>query len=138
MVEPRQRKTVEVEHIEIGSDRAIFDIRLIDPNQRQTTARIARKASQLRPNLVRHACVNPVGNVFGDVIGDTSLPHLLEHLTIDFLVENAPDEATTYTGTSCWTERREGRARIHISMHDDLAVLSAFKKAVALFGDIVS
>lgn len=126
---------VAVEHIEVCADRVSFDVRVTDPQRHRTTAEIAARVLQVRPDLARHACVNPKGRFFGDVIDDTPLPHLLEHLVIDFLVEASSDSRVTYLGQSRWTDERAGRARIDVSMTDDLAVLRAFRAALALLDE---
>lgn len=131
-----RRALLEVEHIEVFPDRVAFDVRVADARLRRTTPEIAARALRARPDLARHACVNPKGRFFGDVIDDTPMPHLLEHLVIDCLVEQSPDEGATYVGTSRWTDARAGRARIEVSLKDDLAVLRAFNRAVALLEEI--
>jgi hypothetical protein len=91
----------------------------------------------MRPNLARHACVNTVGRTFGDVIDDTPLPHLLEHVVIDMLVESCAETHATHVGTSVWLDEPTGLASVQVSMQDDLAVLAAFNQAVAFVNELV-
>ena len=131
-------EAIRVEHIRVEGDRVVFEVCVCDERLHRTTSAIAERACRLRPNLPRHACVNSVGSTFGSVMDNTSLPHLLEHVIIDMLVESSDDMAATYVGTSRWTCERQGKARIQVSMDDDLAVLRAFKCALAFVNDIVS
>lgn len=121
---------VVVERINVLSDRMVFDVIFPNEHLRTTSPGLAARAVCLRPNLPRHACVNHKGNHFGLVIERTSMAHLLEHCIIDFLVEDADGPLDSYQGLSRWTDADAGRARIQISMKDDLAVLRAFKRAV--------
>lgn len=121
---------VEVESIRVLADRMVFCVRFPEEGLRTTNREIAARAQDLRPNLPEHACVNPKGRRFRDVMERTSMPHLLEHCIIDFLVEATDDPADSYQGTSRWADRDAGLATIQISMKDDLAVLRAFDRAV--------
>ncbi|MCI7504371.1 MAG: hypothetical protein MSA55_00035 [Coriobacteriaceae bacterium] len=121
---------LEVRAIRVLSDRMVFNVCFPEERFRLTDGAIAARAAALRPNLPEHACVNPKGNRFRAVMGCTSMPHLLEHCIIDFLVEEAAGPSDSFQGTSRWTDREAGFATIQISMKDDLAVLRAFKRAV--------
>ena len=146
-------------HVRIQPDRAVFDV-VIDPlAPARTTPQLVQRAADLRPNLPQHTCVNAQSKngrarpVFGLVMDDTPLPHLLEHLAIDVLTEHAmaTDSAQadaqagqdalaadpTFVGTSEWVDRAARTARIELSCPDDLVVLSAFAEALHLLNRIV-
>ena len=130
-------EAIRAEHIRVEDDRIVFEVRVADPRLRRTTPAIAARAVALRPNLPRHACVNAVGSTFAAVMDDTPLPHLLEHVVIDMLVEASEDANATYVGASRWTCEPEGEARVQVSMDDDLAVLRAFNRALAFVNSVV-
>ena len=121
---------LQVERIRVLPDRMVFDVLFPDEGLRMTNGDLAGRVLALRPDIARHACVNSQGPTFAAVIGNTSVPHLLEHCVIDFLIEDSNDLSDTYRGTTRWLDADAGRARIQISMKDDLAVLRAFKRAV--------
>lgn len=121
---------VVVERINVLSDRMVFDLLFPDEGLRATDPRIAARVAHLRPDIPRHACINHKGDRFALVMERTSMPHLLEHCIIDFLIEGSSDERDSYQGVSRWTDADAGRACVQISMKDDLAVLRAFKRAV--------
>ena len=128
---------IAIEHIRVEADRVVFEVRLAAACPHRTTPAIARRALQERPNLARHACVNSTGRTFGVVIEDTPLPHLLEHVAIDMLVESAGDAHATFVGTSAWIDEPRGLARVQVSMHDDLAVLASFNRAIDFVNKVV-
>lgn len=61
----------------------------VRPPDARVDERLAETILALRPTLGEHACkLNGIGR-FSDKITGTTLPHLLEHVTIDILVERA-------------------------------------------------
>lgn len=132
---------VQVRHIKVCADRVVFEIDVRPDFPHRTTPDIAHRISAIRPGLSFHACVNRVGQTFGDVIDDTSIIHLIEHVVIDLLVEQLAESEQgpqqPITGTSEWIDACKGTARIAISCTDDLQVLSAFNVAVELVGSVL-
>ena len=136
----------QITHIRIDVDRVTFEIVIHPQAPARTTPELAQRAVELRPNLAQHACVNSASRAgrtqptFGSVIDDTPLPHLLEHLAIDVLIEQAGDEygsEPTFVGTSEWIDRAARTAQIQLSCPDDLLVLRAFSDALQLLNTIV-
>lgn len=119
-----------LDRIKVESDRIVFDVSIDDPRYRRTTEIFAAAALAERPNLGEHACMNSLGPTFSAVIDDTPIPHFLEHAVIDMLVEQSSSKEDAHVGTSAWTNPRAGRARIQISMKDDLVVLASFNRAL--------
>lgn len=128
---------VEVSHIKVLADRVIFDVQLSDDAPRRTNAAMAARALAQRPAIARHTCINSVGPVFGDVIERTPIPHLMEHLCIDILVELLGDSGQVVTGTSEWLDAQAGQARVAVSCPDDLLVLQSFNETVRIVNDKV-
>lgn len=127
---------VEIEHITVRADRVVCDI-AVRGDCLTTDSGMAHRACATHPNLPCHACVNSCGDTFGAVIGRTSVPHLLEHLVVDMLTEQSADEHAVFVGTSEWTDREAGKARVQVSLTDDLAVLRAFRDAVSFMNEEV-
>lgn len=127
-----------VEHIAVLADRLSAVVAVAPGAPLVTTPAMAARASERFPNLVRHACVNEVGDTFGAVIEHTSLPHLLEHLVIDLQTSAMPDgSAAVFVGTTTWIDEEAGRARIEVSFTDDLVALRAFRDALCFLNDVV-
>jgi hypothetical protein len=124
-----------------------------------TTPQIAAHACELRPDLPTHTCKNGHGPHFANVIENTSLPHLFEHLIIDFLVEGEaartrefqsaqqtqptsnrstkPAKNTIYAGATCWENAAHTRAKIKIRLTDDLALAKAINEALKIIDQII-
>jgi len=134
---PVCRTALAVERIEVLQDRVACDVVVNDFRYAYTTPSIADRVRALRPDISSHTCVNSRGDTFNAVIARTPLPHLLEHLVIDILTETSSDPRSVFVGTSEWTDKRLGRARVEVSMTDDLAALRAFKEAVRLINEEV-
>ena len=81
--------------------------------------------------------MNAQGEPFGAILDRTSLPHILEHLIIDFQAELADRSAATFVGTTEWLNEREGLARVEVNFTDDLIALAALKAARALMEGMV-
>jgi len=126
-----------VVRIEVLKARMACDVEVRDARYAYTTQGMADRVRALRPDLPFHTCVNSRGDTFNAVIARTPLPHLLEHLVIDILTETSSDPRSVFVGTSEWTDKRLGRARVEVSMTDDLAALRAFKEAVRLINEEV-
>lgn len=93
----------------------------------------AARLLQACPSLASHTCVNAEGAPFAEVLARTSLPHVLEHLIIDFQAHNPACAAdATFVGTTEWLSQRDGLARVAVNFTDDLIALGALKDALAL------
>jgi hypothetical protein len=94
----------------------------------------------LMPGIAQHVCVGDGGELFQDVMGDTSVAHLAEHVAIELMaLTNASHQvACGRTRLVPATEESlddaavaEGRAyEIELSCADDVLVSSAFSSAL--------
>ena len=57
------------------------------PQDLRVSDKLAEAVLSLRPTLAEHTCKHERLGYFGDSLAGTTLPHLVEHLAIDFLVE---------------------------------------------------
>ncbi len=120
----------KIERYIVKRDRIICELTIADDRYRYTTPRLAAFAEGQYPDLPHHTCKNDKGNQFGDVIEQTSLPHLIEHLVISILIHEDAHGAAAFIGTTEWLDKERGFARIEVEYEDDLATFSAFKKAI--------
>ncbi|MEC4183587.1 hypothetical protein VJ918_02075 [Adlercreutzia sp. R21] len=128
-----------VERIAFERDRMVLLVRVPGGAQAHLGPDAAARLREARPFLAGHACLNAEGAPFGAVLERTSLPHVLEHLVIDFQAEATADHrsATTFVGTTEWLNEREGLARVAVNFTDDLIALAALKAACALMEGMV-
>lgn len=101
----------------------------VDPARRYTDSGLAADLLGKNPTLAYHTCVNDVGDVFGDVIEHTAVPHLLEHLVIDLQARSGGCLDDTFVGTTEWVDEARGKAVVQVSFADDLVALRAFRDA---------
>lgn len=132
-----------VERVLFRSDRMIILVRVPDGPPAHLSLDARDHLLAARPALARHTCLNAEGKPFGAILHRTSLPHVLEHLLIDFQVElsqgrgsgSAVGAPLTFVGTTEWLDERKGLARIEVNFTDDLIALDALKRARALLDE---
>ena len=125
-----------LESLRVRRDRVIATVRVGDPKFATTTPQFARQLVRIRPDLPIHSCVNGRGPIFGAVIANTPLPHVLEHVVIDLQTASCTDPDRVFTGVTRWVDRRAGRAQVEVSYVDDLVCLRAFRDAVELLNSL--
>lgn len=81
---------------------------------------------ELIPELSDHLCLGDSSSSFGDVIGDTELAHLLEHVTVELLArtDHAGDVSSGQT-----TSLADRLYKISLSCPDDVLVAGALSSA---------
>ena len=136
-----------IERIAFERDRMVLLVRVPAGPAAHLGPDAAARLLQARPLLARHACLNAADAPFGTLLARTSLPHVLEHLVIDFQAEaderlraaafDADRSAATFVGTTEWLSEREGLARVAVNFTDDLIALGALQAALALMEGMV-
>lgn len=153
-----------VERVRISRGRMRVDVRVSEGAPLRTSAELAARVLAVRPELELHSCINAKGPAFGDVIADTTLPHLLEHLII---AEQARllDAAAPLAADADQGERSDRRERdmqgerdashearstilvgttelvadrcavVEVSFTDDLVAVTALRNALAVLDD---
>ena len=103
------------------------------------------------PRLPYHACVNSKGKHFGDVMNETPIPHVLEHVMIELQAQlsknqkkRLPEEAlgkgnenTLFVGTSQWVGAKQKEAKICISFCNDKIALQAMNEALRVLNTLL-
>ena len=96
------------------------------PPDSRVTEELAAAVLALRPTLAEHACKQQGMGLFGDKMVGATLPHLLEHLAIDLLVEEQQQRVgsntaqlltsrQTIAGATTWLDREQGKMQVRIS-----------------------
>ncbi|MCL2529642.1 MAG: hypothetical protein FWE41_04850 [Coriobacteriia bacterium] len=123
--------------IEQGSDdRFVWADVAIEGAQLTITPEMAKLLLSRYPSLAFHTCKN---TRFGDCLPGALLPHTLEHLIIDLLVERHPGEV--FAGNTQWITREEQTMRIRISLPqggDPAPVVAAFSEALLQLNGIIA
>jgi len=131
---------IRITQMTVKADRVVCLIEVAPDVSRYTSPCMARMLVEKVPSLPLHTCKNSRGATFGDCMDHTSLPHVLEHLVIDYQVQNACEKQAydtgLFVGTSEWTDEKRGKARLELSFKDDIEALGAIQQAVHLLNDI--
>lgn len=128
---------IEVRAITVRTGRLVCEVAIPEERWRQTTPKLAAFVEGSYPDLPHHACVNDVGYSFGDVIEHTSVPHLLEHLTISEQVRASEGVSSMFIGITEWMDEAAGVANVEIGFRDDLVALRAFGEATRFLNTAV-
>ncbi len=121
----------------------LFDIKKVVVGPRKLTATVVVAASaplrtvedleattriwQLMPQLRDHVCLGDSSQSFGDVMGDTEIAHLLEHVTVELLARTNIAGDITSGQTA---EVGERTYEISLTCTDDVLVTGALSSAV--------
>lgn len=130
---------ISIDQVRIARGRMIVTLRVVG-DQQMTSERLAATALEKHPTIKDHACINDRGPKFGAVIADTSIAHLLEHLTIaEQLEEISQDQQlsslagkTLLVGTTVPIDKADKAKtyRIEVSFIDDLIAVRSLMRAV--------
>ena len=82
---------------------------------------------EIMPGLLDHMCLGDASSSFGEVIADTELAHLLEHVTVELLAQT--NAAGDVTGGQT-VEVAERTYKITLACPDDVLVAGALSSAV--------
>ena len=133
MRSPTTVPRLAVERVAFERDRMALLVRVPAGVDASLGVRGADRLLAARPSLAFHTCLSDEDAPFAEVLARTSLPHVLEHLVIDFQAQNPACAAdATFVGTTEWLSRRDGLARVTVNFIDDLIALGALKDALAL------
>lgn len=129
---------VQVEHVTVRPDRVIAEIRIANETCAFTSADIVEAALWHYPHLLEHACVNDCGKTFGAVASHTSVPHLIEHMTIEEQARSSRGERKLFVGKTSWLDRARLLAQVEVSYEEDLSALAALRTAVQLADELLT
>lgn len=111
------------------------DIEIVGPHLRATPSLVA---SLLRsyPTLAQHACYSRGSGLFGDKITAALLPHVLEHLAIELLVQAHPGHV--FAGNTAWLNREHRTMRVRLSHQEGADVEAVVKEALVLMNSLLA
>lgn len=137
--EPSQsNQPISIEHIRVRPDRIETHIRVSDARFANTNSHIVQAVLKQYPTIGMHACRNHKGPLFSDVMNDTSMPHLLEHMIVDGQTRNATDEDRVFTGTTQWSVDDPLLACVTFSYEDDIVALKVLKECLDYLNSVIN
>jgi hypothetical protein len=136
-----------------STDISVSVVVRVTPPYLRVDERLAASVLALRPTLAQHVCKQRGLGRFGDKLIGTTLPHLVEHLAIDLLVEEAQESHPPASpphpraGNTTWLDREQGLMRIRLSCDgaeqgdgasDAEVTRTAISRAVALVNALLA
>ncbi len=121
---------IDIKRIEIGPKYLTARVRvataapLMTSEDLEGTTRIYR----LLPHIIEHVCLGDSGETFKDVMGDTEIAHLLEHVTVEILAQTNIAGDVTY-GRTFAVEGEPRTYDIEFPCPDDALVIGALSSA---------
>lgn len=122
---------IDIKRVEVGPKTLTARIRvnmsapLMTGDDLEGTTRVYR----LLPHIIEHVCLGDGGETFKDVMGDTEIAHLLEHVTVELLAQT--DIAGDVTCGRTFTVTDELRTYdIELTCPDDVLVVGALSSAI--------
>ncbi len=117
---------IDIQRVEVGPRTLTARIRLAEGAPLMTSDDIEGTARvyYLLPHIVEHVCLGDSAEKFRDVMGDTEVAHLLEHVTVELLaLTNIAGDVST--GRSFAVEGDDRAWDIELACPDDVLVSAA-------------
>lgn len=122
---------IEIKRVEVGLTNLRARVRLSDNAPLMTSEDLVAttRIYYLMPHIVEHVCLGDANDTFKDVMGDTEIPHLLEHMVVELLSQSS--ESGEVTSGRTFPVEDDGRSYdIEVSCPDDVLVMGALSSAV--------
>lgn len=121
---------IDIQKVVVGPEYLTATVQLADDAPRRTSEDLegTTRIYNLMPTIIGQACVGDVSATFRDVMGDTELAHLMEHVTIELISRtNLADRITT--GRTWPIDQDKGLYSIQLTCVDDVLVAGALSSA---------
>ena len=92
---------------------------------------------RLIPTLPMHSCARNGIGTFAEKMHATLLPHLVEHVAIDLLVQTYREEAVAFAGNTSWLDRGAQLMSVRVSYQNASVTEAALIAAVKLVNDLI-
>ncbi len=122
---------IQIQRVEVGLKNLTARVRVSKEAPLLTSGdlRATTRVYNLMPHIIDHVCLGDSGETFKEVMGNTELAHLLEHVTVELLSRSsASGEITSGKTTPVPGENRT--YDIQLSCPDDVLVAGALSSAV--------
>lgn len=138
-------RVIEATKVVVFPDRLEVAVRVKDESCRYASRSLVSACLRSFPELPFHACKNDKGPLFGDVLDQASLPHLLEHLVITLQVRDDQDKGASsfsYLGATQWMPADRPAdagqpcyAKVSVRFRNDVVALTCLNKALAFVNE---
>lgn len=121
---------IDIKKVVVGPEYLTATVQLTEGAPERTSEDLegTTRIYNLMPTIIGQACVGDVGSTFRDVMGDTELPHLMEHVAIELISRtNLADRITT--GRTWPIDDIHRLYSIQLTCVDDVLVAGALSSA---------
>ena len=121
---------IHIKKVVVGPRNLDATIQLSDDAPRMTSddAIGTRRVVDLLPGVEKHACLGDTAPQFGDVVSDTEVAHLLEHVAVELLaLTNRAGDITS--GRTTTLDEKLGLFEVSLVCPDDVLVAGALSSA---------
>lgn len=121
---------IDIKKVVVGPEYLTATVQLSDDAPERTSEDLegTTRIYNLMPTIIGQACVGDVGSTFRDVMGDTELAHLMEHVAIELI--SRTDLADRITTGRTWPIDTIHRLySIQLTCVDDVLVAGALSSA---------
>lgn len=121
---------IHIKKVVVGPRNLDATIQLSDDAPRMTSddAIGTRCVVDLLPGVEKHACLGDTAPQFGDVVSDTEVAHLLEHVAVELLaLTNRAGDITS--GRTTTLDEKLGLFEVSLACPDDVLVAGALSSA---------
>ena len=124
---------IDIQKVVVGTKNLTATVRIADGAPLYTSEDLegTTRVYELLPDIINQACMGDASSTLKDVMGDTELAHLLEHVTIELLARTNAVGAIT-AGRTWAVEGQDRTYNVQFVCPDDVLVAGALSSAVWL------
>lgn len=118
----------DIQNVTVGPRNLTVRVRLANGAPVRTSDDIegTNRVYQLMPQIADHTCVNPQGDTLREVLGDTELAHVLEHVTVELMARLGMEDVSAGNTAETDVDRTWD---IALSCPNDVLTLGALSSA---------
>lgn len=121
---------IDIQKVVVGPEYLTATVQLSEDAPERTSEDLegTTRVYNLMPTIIGQACVGDVSATFRDVMGDTELAHLMEHVAIELISRTQVADRIT-TGRTWPIDSRRRIYSIQLTCVDDVLVAGALSSA---------
>ena len=121
---------IDIKKVTVGPTKLVARVQVSQDAPLMTSADIVATALiyNTMPEIADHICIGDAGEHFRDAMGNTELPHLLEHMTVELIVRTNLGNKIS-TGRTVCVDAEERIFDITFDCPDDVLVIGALSSA---------
>ena len=121
---------IDIKKVTVGPTKLVARVQVSQDAPLMTSADIVATALiyNTMPEIADHICIGDAGEHFRDAMGNTELPHLLEHMTVELIVRTNLGNKIS-TGRTVCVDTEERVFDITFDCPDDVLVIGALSSA---------